>query len=189
MAAAAAADAAAAAAAAPRAELPAPAISRPTHADVPALLALINAAYDVETGDTGPAFKRTPRYDSADALTAAVAEGRVLVARRAADGALQGAIVYEVELPAVYFGPFAVAPAAQGAGVGRALLAALERVAHDAGASRLDITVVNVRCDILPMYAKLGFVATGTSPYPEPDTCTRPVHFINMSRPLPPAHT
>ena len=39
----------------------APSVSVATSADVPALFELINEAYEVESGDTGVAFKKTKR--------------------------------------------------------------------------------------------------------------------------------
>lgn len=154
-----------------------------TPADAPALFALVNAAYMVESGDDGVAFKNSLRFVSlAEAedmlrhtqVASAVDEG----------GALLGCISYAPANDAMYFGPLAVSPAAQGRGVASALMGHVERAARHAGLGFLEITVVNWRTDVLPMYAARGFVVVGEAPFPEPSRLTRPSHFFVMRRPL-----
>ena len=113
----------------------APSVSVATSADVPALFELINEAYEVESGDTGVAFKKTKRLLTHAELAPSVEAGRTLAARLA--GELVGCICFEEQAPHdggagagsgaphLHFGPFAVAARCQGRGVGSALLAAL----------------------------------------------------------------
>ena len=149
---------------------------------------LINEAYEVETGDSGVAFKNTLRLLPSDA--AQLDLGRTFVCRRRGhpDGPLLGCIVYDVQQDDTglrcHFGPFAVARAAQGQGVGRALQARLETWARDHGCASFDIEVVNHRTDILPMYERQGFVAYGNGTFPAPERTTRQCHFILMRKPL-----
>jgi len=143
-------------------------------ADAPALLALINSAYQVETylgadsGDGGVGFKKTDRLDTLDDALEMLATSTVTVATDAR-GRIVGAMSHLVKDDGwLYFGPFAVDPSAQGAGVGRALLQHVEQLARSRGCHGLEITVVNCRSDILPMYERLGFVEVGTEPFPHP---------------------
>jgi GNAT superfamily N-acetyltransferase len=103
---------------------------------------------------------------------------RCIAARDAETGALLGAIVYHIADGRAHFGPFAVDPHVKGRGVGKALLAELEATAVAAGCGVLEMRVIQHREDILPMYARWGFVRTGTAAYAESWKVTRPCHFI-----------
>jgi GNAT superfamily N-acetyltransferase len=71
---------------------------------------------------------------------------------------------------AAYFGMFAVAPAEQGAGVGRSLLGVAAAQAEDWGCSRIEMTVIRQREDLIAWYLRLGFAATGeVQPFPYGD--------------------
>ena len=157
-------------------------------ADVPELVSLINVAYDaVEFGSSGTAFKTTQRLLPCDvpAFAADVAAGKLLLAREGGpDGRIIGAIHSAVSDGHAHFGPLAVSVDAQGRGVGRALIAAAEAAAAAAGAAEMRIEVVDCRTDALPAYERAGYARTGTAPFPAPDRCSRPVHFILMAKPL-----
>ncbi|WP_249713980.1 GNAT family N-acetyltransferase [Rhizomonospora bruguierae] len=61
-----------------------------------------------------------------------------------------------------YFGLFAVDPVRQGAGLGRAVLAAAERFAvAEWGAGELRMTVIIQREDLIAWYLRRGFTRTG----------------------------
>ena len=165
---------------------------RPTYAVRPALpseagdlFSLINESYAVESGTEGVAFKCTTRLGSPSDLSESINERRCLVAVNAS-GALLGCIVFNVEQEKseCHFGPFAVAPHAQGRGVGSALMWAIDDAALSLGTTWVGISVVNHRSDILPMYRALGFVEYGTEPYPERGAwaLTRPTHMLMMRR-------
>lgn len=151
--------------------------------DLQAVFDLINDAYQVETGCEGPAFKKTLRLlDLAEAEELFAPDAHLAVAEQG--GRIVGAISYRAVPAGVYFGPFAVSPRAQGRGVGRALMAHVEAFGRATGAANVEISVVNVRSDILPLYEKLGFVAVGTEPFPAPERCTREVHMVVLHKPL-----
>jgi predicted N-acetyltransferase YhbS len=156
-------------------------------ADAPAVMELINAAYAVESGDSGVAFKNCLRFGGVGEVADVFRRSTVIKAVAADDaGMLLGVIAFHSVDGGggMYFGPLAVAPAAQGRGVGRALIAHVEAAARAAGARYLQIVVINHRTDILPMYAAMGFTAVGTAPYTETHKLTRPSHFIMLTRPL-----
>jgi ribosomal protein S18 acetylase RimI-like enzyme len=158
-----------------------------TVADAPSLFSLINSAYHVETGDIPPAFKITTRFLLESEVAALVAGGRVLVYERA--GSLLGVLSYDVISDRgalrAHFGPFAVATAAQGGGIGQALLGELALRAAAEGCASLDAEVVNHRHDLFPLYlGRLGFRVVGRAPFPAPERLSRPSHFVSIRRAL-----
>lgn len=157
-------------------------------ADLPSLVTLINDAYQVETGDSGVAFKHTLRLMECDypSVSAAISEQRYLTAT--IDGKIVGCLCWERNQhdgnTRYHFGPFAVDPACQGKGVGRVLLQRLYDIARADSAASIDIEVVNWRSDILPLYEKLGYERIGEGEFPAPERITRPCHFIMMRKAL-----
>jgi len=89
-----------------------------------------------------------------------------------------------------YFGTFAVSPAAQGAGLGRRLMAEAERQAVLAfGADVLEMTVLAQQEMLIAWYERLGFRRTGeTRPFPADQTFARPLrdglHFVALAKSL-----
>ena len=160
-------------------------------ADADAIFSLVNAAYHAETGDVPPAFKATTRFIAHSEILPSIAAGRVLLLCGEGDGAPLGCLSYTLERGAAagaplraHFGPFAVAPGAQGRGVGSALLAELAAHARAAGCVSLDAEVVNHRHDIFEMYLGLGFRVVGEGAFPAHERCTRPCHFVCIRRPV-----
>jgi GNAT superfamily N-acetyltransferase len=92
---------------------------------------------------------------------------------------------------AAYFGMFAVTPQQQGRGLGRRILTYAERLARDEwGATRMSMTVIRQRSDLIAWYGRLGYRATGqTEPFPYGNQRfgipTRPdLEFVVLAKPL-----
>jgi GNAT superfamily N-acetyltransferase len=147
-----------------------------TAADAHAVAALINAAYQVER------FFIEGDRTSEDEVRGYMAKGTFLLAER--DGAPIGCVYVEQRGDRGYFGLLAVAPAQHGRGLGRSLIEAAEERFLRAGCRAVDISVVDLRTELPPFYRRLGYVETGTAPFPDPEKATRPCHFILMSKPL-----
>jgi len=148
--------------------------------DIPALARLINAAYRVEAffirGDrTSEAEIRAQHADSRAAFL--VIDGR-------APGNLAGAVYVELRGDRGYFGLLSVDPGRQGEGLGRVLVEAAEAHCRAAGCRALDITVVNLRTELPPFYARFGFRPTGTARFPAEQKLLQPIHLVLMSKPL-----
>jgi len=181
------------------------AISTAGAADLDALFALVNAAYQVETGNTGVAFKNCNRLLSAAEIAPSVLAGRCLKAALGEE--LAGCICFEEQAAHsvagaasavgvagvvgaagaagaaaahMHFGPFAVARSAQGRGVGRALLEALYAECRVRGIRYVDIEVVNWRTDVMPWYLSMGYVPFGEGSFPAPERLSRPSTFVLM---------
>jgi predicted N-acetyltransferase YhbS len=159
--------------------------------DIVPVIDIINEAYEVETDDgvSPVGFKRTKRVmveDEAE-IAAQIGRGEMLKAVVDIDRIL-GVIAFneftdEAGVRRMYFGPLAVDPAVAKRGVGRALIGEVERRAAAAGCASVDISVVDVRSDILPWYeGKLGYVRCGTGPFPAPARTTKDVHFIYLRK-------
>ena len=75
-------------------------------------------------------------------------------------------------------------PDRKGTGRGRTLVAAAEDHLRGLGCVGVDITVLDLRTELPPFYRRLGYVETGTAPFPDPERTTRACHLIVMSKAL-----
>lgn len=89
-----------------------------------------------------------------------------------------------------YFGTFAVSPAAQGAGLGRRVMAQAEQSAVlEFGSAVLELAVLAQQEKLIAWYERLGFSRTGeTRPFPADPEFARPLrndlHFVILSKNL-----
>jgi GNAT superfamily N-acetyltransferase len=81
-----------------------------------------------------------------------------------------------------YFGMLSIDPRSQGRGLGRSIIAAVEARFRAQGCRAIDIQVVNLRTELPPFYERLGYVASGTLPFPDDGGATQPCHFIVMTK-------
>jgi len=125
-----------------------------TAADAPRVIALVNAAFTVET------FVEGTRIDE-QRLAEMMRDGNLLVAQDGS-GRIAAVVYVEVRGTRGYFGMLAVDPAQQGAGYGRKMVEAAEEFCRDRGCEAIDITVLSLRPELTPFYRKLGYVETGT---------------------------
>ncbi len=152
-------------------------------ADTDRLMRLINAAFEVERS-----FKSADRVDMRE-LKELMRTGRFLVLVDEA-GALAGCVYVRVNDEdgerRGYLGLLSVDPARQGLGLGRRLMDAAEAHARERGARVMDLSVVNIRHELPPLYARLGYVESGTAPWPAEKAghVNTPVHFVVMSKTL-----
>lgn len=146
--------------------------------DLPPLMTLINDAFRVETY-----FIRGDRL-TPERIRDHFAAGRFLVAEQ--DQAIAGCVYVELHGSRAYLGLLSVNPFRQKAGLGRRLVAAAEEFARELGARAMDLTVVNLRKELPPWYAKLGYSVIGEEPIREEmvPRILEHCHFIRMSKPL-----
>jgi ribosomal protein S18 acetylase RimI-like enzyme len=142
--------------------------------DVPALVDLVESAYRGERGRAGwthEADLLSGQRTDVQMAGAAVRDpaGVVLVAETG--GQILACCQLQRRDGYVYFGMFAVSPARQGGGLGRAVLAEAERFARDEwGAGELRMTVIVQREDLIAWYLRRGYARTGElSPFPYGD--------------------
>jgi len=148
-----------------------------TEADLEQLLRLINAAFDVERF-----FKAEDRLNPATLLSY-FRKGSFLVLEE--QEKLIATVYVERADDRAYMGLLSVDPIQQKRGLGRRMTAAAEEFAREMGARYMDLTVVNLRIELPPIYEKLGYQVTGTAPFPaEQMPVTQPCHFICMTKEL-----
>ena len=149
-----------------------------TPADRPRLIPLINAAFSVET------FFEGTRTDD-ERLTAMMQKGDILLAEDSS-GQILASIYAETRANRGYLGMLAVDPAHQRSGLGKQMLSAAENHFRASGCEAIDITVLSLRPEMLPIYGRLGFVETGTEEFQMSRAVKdgQPCHCIKMSKPL-----
>ena len=128
-----------------------------TEEDRPRLIAMINAAFAIET------FLDSTRTDETR-LAALMDKGSLLLAEDAA-GNLVGSVYMERRGARGYLGMLAVDPAYQRFGLGRRLTEAAEERFRRLGCEAVDITVLSLRPELPPIYRRFGYVETGTEPF------------------------
>ncbi len=128
-----------------------------TAEDGPRLIALINAAFAIET------FLESTRTD-AERLAALMEKGSILLAE-GAEGRLLGSVYAEVRGARGYLGMLAIDPAHQRSGLGRRLVEAAENRFRGMGCEAVEITVLSLRPELPPIYRRFGYVETGTEEF------------------------
>lgn len=143
--------------------------------DAPALVALIESAYRGEASRAGwtteADFLDGQRTDPDGVLAVIAKPLSRLVVVEDADGGLVACCQVEHRGEHAYFGMFAVRPALQGAGLGRAVLAEAERFARDEwDVAEMHMAVISVREELIAWYVRRGYARTGeTRPFPYGD--------------------
>ncbi len=145
-----------------------------TDADVDALVELIESAYRGESSRAGWTTEadilQGQRTDPEGVLEVVKApDSRLLTVER--EGRIVACCQLEHRGDHAYFGMFAVSPALQGAGLGRAVIAEAERQARESwGVTEMHMTVITVREDLIAWYERRGYRRTGrTTPFPYGD--------------------
>jgi N-acetylglutamate synthase-like GNAT family acetyltransferase len=148
-----------------------------TTADIPAVAAVVNAAFAIET------FVEGERVDGGE-LVERMRTGELVVAE--GDGGIAGCVHIEMRGEHGFFSMLAVAPQRQGAGLGRTLVAFAEDRCRERGCRDMTITVLSLRAELLPFYRKLGYAETGTEPFQpsQPLKQGTVCHSIIMRKPL-----
>ena len=151
--------------------------------DLPALARVVNAAYLVEQS-----FVTGHRTDEGELREMLARPGAAFLVVGDGDGgdsgALAGAVYVELRGARAYFGMLSVHPAHQGQGLGRLLVTSAEQRCRDAGCRFVDISVVDLRTDLAPFYARLGYAPYDTAPFPQAARLTRPAGLVLMTKPL-----
>ena len=156
--------------------IPAPGlVFRPAIAeDVAAVVALVESAYRGDSSRSGWTTEADlldgQRTDESE-IAGLIARDDSLVLVAEMDHQLVGCCHLERRTGGLaYFGLFAVQPARQGSGIGRAVVDEAERIAAGWGCTELQMTVIRQRNDLIAWYRRLGYAPTGeTRPFPYGD--------------------
>jgi len=147
-------------------------------ADRPRLIPVINAAFAIET------FLEGTRTDD-ERLAAMMQKGEILLVEDSS-GQILACIYAETHGTRGYLGMLAVNPARQRSGLGKRLLSAAEDHFRAKGCEAVDISVLSLRPELLPIYRRLGFSETGTEEFQMSRALkdNQKCHCIKMSKPL-----
>ena len=147
---------------------------RATHADIDALVALIESAYRGDTskqGWTTEADMLGGRRTGPDDVQACIDRARsvILIAER--DAQLLACAHVADEDGAGYFGMFSVNPALQGGGIGKQVIAEAERVVREEWSlPAMRMAVIDIRDELIAFYERRGYRRTGIKkPFPYGD--------------------
>jgi predicted N-acetyltransferase YhbS len=147
-----------------------------TLADAEAIASLINLAFRVERF-----FIDSDRITTAE-VRERFATGCFLLAETGES--LVGSVYVELRGERAYIGLLAVDPSKQRTGAGSRLMSEAEEYARQSGCRFADIAVVNLRVELPPLYRRLGYVETGTGPFPADVVTKLECHFITMTKTL-----
>ncbi len=155
-----------------------------THDDIPALIALVTAAYRGDASRQGWTTEADlldgQRIDTAMLRADLDAPGSLILLAidsgdedrtRVVACAHIAAQTSDDGIATAYFGMFSVDPDLQGDGIGKLVLSEAERIAHDAlGCARIRMTVIDCRDELIAYYERRGYVRTGIyKPFPYGD--------------------
>lgn len=150
---------------------------RATLDDVTAIVALVESAYRGEAsraGWTTEADLLDGQRTDADEVRALVGDSpdsaQILLGLLDEELMCSAALTRKPDASA-YVGMVTVRPTSQGAGIGAALLREIERVARDVwSCTRLNMSVIAQRSELIAWYERRGFQATGVhEPFPYGD--------------------
>jgi N-acetylglutamate synthase-like GNAT family acetyltransferase len=142
--------------------------------DAPALVRLINAAFEVER----PIFGGD-RIDR-DGVLSYLRTGKFLIAEDA--HGLVGCVYGELRGESGYVGLLSVHPARQRTGLGRKLMEAVEDFFREQGCKEVELRVVSARTGLPAFYRHLGYLQTGTEALPGEIQPQVPCHFQYMTK-------
>ncbi|WP_049622068.1 GNAT family N-acetyltransferase [Frateuria defendens] len=143
-------------------------------ADAEAVVALVESAYRGDAsrrGWTTEADLLDGRRTNVEDVAALIAgpQGRIVLLEQG--GRLRASCQLERQGEVAYFGMFAVDPALQGDGLGKALLAEAERIAREEwGCRAMRMAVIVQREELIAWYLRRGYRRTGAyQPFPYGD--------------------
>jgi predicted N-acetyltransferase YhbS len=155
-----------------------------TESDIPNIVSLINHAFLAEaycvTGE------RTDATDIAQRMHAGTFFVIDADPAHASTFALQAVVYQAVQNGRGYLGLLSVDPTVHGRGVAKRLIAQVADACRAQGCDFLDITVVSVREELFPFYAKHGFAVYGVEVFPKPERMKMPLHLVKLTKLLVP---
>lgn len=148
-------------------------ISTATLQDVPELNILVNSAYRGESSKKGWTTEEHLlggiRTDEGD-LSELLKKENVTILKYTESGKIIGSVYLEKQADKLYLGMLTVSPELQGGGIGKKLMEAAENLAKENNISKVSMTVISVRKELIEYYERRGFKNTGeTKPFPMND--------------------
>ena len=167
-------------------------ITQATIADAAELSALINLAYRGETskkGWTTEADLLEGTRTSEEELISIIASSNHYLLKFIRDEKIIGSVLLIAKKEVLYLGMLTVSPELQNSGIGKQLLQAAEQLAQQLELSRIQMTVIGIRKELLAWYIRNGYEDTGMRepfPFGEGDKAltSEPFDFIVLEKKL-----
>jgi len=142
-------------------------------ADIPAIVALVESAYRGEVSRAGwtteADFLDGQRIDD-EGVAADIGKTGSVIVLAEQNGQLLACCHLENTGEVCYFGMFSVAPHLQGDGIGKQLMQEAERVALAWQCTAMEMTVIDIRDELIAFYERRGYARTGIKkPFPYGD--------------------
>ena len=167
-------------------------ITQATIADAAELSALINSAYRGETSKKGwtteadllEGTRTTPKE-----LATIITTPHHYLLKFIRDEKIIGSVLLIAKKEVLYLGMLTVSPELQNSGIGKQLLQAAEQLAQQLELSRIQMTVIGIRKELLAWYMRNGYEDTGLRepfPFGEGDKAltSEPLDFIVLEKKL-----
>lgn len=167
-------------------------ITQATIADAAELSALINSAYRGESskkGWTTEADLLEGTRTSEEELISIIASPNHYLLKFTRDEKIIGSVLLIAKKEVLYLGMLTVSPELQNSGIGKQLLQAAEQLAQQLELSKIQMTVIGIRKELLAWYIRNGYEDTGLRepfPFGEGDKAltTAPLDFIVLEKKL-----
>jgi len=165
-------------------------ITKATLEDVSALNKLINSAYRGETSKKGWTTEANllegKRTTDAE-LTEIIQDKKNTILKFTENNQIIGCVLLIEKEDQLYLGMLTVLPELQNSGIGKKLLQQAEIHASALGLSKIVMTVISVREELISWYKRNGYVDTGArEPFPVGDVhvpiSNQPLEFIVLEK-------
>ena len=139
-------------------------ISIATRSDIPFLAKLVNSAYKGEEAKQGwtheaDLIEGTMRIDESSLYELIDKPGSVILKNNDGEN-ITGCVYLEKRGNSMYLGMLSVSPTIQASGIGKKLLAAAESHALKNGCSKIEMTVISERAELIAWYNRNGYRIT-----------------------------
>jgi ribosomal protein S18 acetylase RimI-like enzyme len=151
-------------------------VRRARRADIPAIVAIVNAAFQIESG-----FRAGERTSSPE--ISRLMRSRVFFVA-VEGGRIAGAVQVRVTGATGYFSMLAVDPKLQQSGIGRALRESAESYCRQQGCREMTLSTGSPRRELLAYYRKAGYEITTVEPAPPDATFTKRMDIVTMAKVL-----
>ncbi len=165
-------------------------ITKASFADVSSLNKLINSAYRGESskkGWTTEANILEGKRTTEDELIEIIQDQKNTILKYSKNNEIIGCVLLEEKMNELYIGMLTVSPELQNSGIGKKLMQQAEIYAADLSLSKIVMTVISVREELISWYKRNGFVDTGLrEPFPVSDvfsqTANEPLEFMVLEK-------
>jgi len=165
-------------------------ITKASLEDVSFLNTLINSAYRGESskkGWTTEAHILEGKRTTEEELTAIIKDEKSTILKYSDKDMIIGCVLLKENENELYLGMLSVSPALQNSGIGKKLMQQAEVFASEVGLSKIVMTVISVRDELISWYNRNGFVDTGLrEPFPVSNvfsqTTSEPLEFMVLEK-------